>query len=139
MLAVLAPVLVRKAVQTAHAQAPIGKRKVARALADDYNVALSKLLQLSFSREQEAEADRYALTLLDQNHINPTRMADFFSRAAKTKEGKQWQEMLEFLSTHPAAQARMDDIRQWAAEQKTDYQPVLSQPEWDALKNICND
>lgn len=101
--------------------------------------ATSAILQLSFSREQEAEADRYALTLLDQNHINPTRMADFFSRAAKTKEGKQWQEMLEFLSTHPAAQARMDDIRQWAAEQKTDYQPVLSLPEWDALKNICAD
>ncbi len=61
---------------------------------------------LRFSREQEAQADRDGLALLQRCGIAGGGMADFFERLARTSG-----EVPAFLSTHPGSEDRARRIR----------------------------
>ena len=63
------------------------------------------LLQLKFSRDHEAEADREGLKALVQAQIRPQGMRDFFGRMAEQEKLN-----LGFLSTHPSSAARMAEL-----------------------------
>lgn len=63
------------------------------------------LLQLKFSRDHEAEADREGLKALLQAQIRPQGMRDFFGRMAEQEKLN-----LGFLSTHPSSAARMAEL-----------------------------
>jgi len=62
---------------------------------------------LPYSRLEESEADHIGLILMARAGYDPRQAIPFWERMAK-QEGHQ--QSMEFLSTHPATQRRMEDI-----------------------------
>jgi len=62
---------------------------------------------LPYSRLEESEADHIGLILMARAGYDPRQAIPFWERMAK-QEGRQQQ--LDFLSTHPATEKRMEDI-----------------------------
>lgn len=70
---------------------------------------------LSFSRENEQEADRIGMLLLANAKFDPMGMPDFFTqmhRHSQINSGP----VLEFLSTHPVTLSRISDTRSRAVQ-----------------------
>lgn len=69
-----------------------------------------ELVQLSYGREQEAEADRDGLALMHRAGLPPAAMASFFERLQRLAPA----DLPEFLSTHPDTARRIEDLRRSA-------------------------
>ena len=80
------------------------------------------LLNQSYSRKFEAAADKKGYALLEASNINPRGLSDFFEKIME--EEKEMLEMIEndttrslikgtlgFLSSHPATEERIDNLR----------------------------
>jgi len=93
----------------------------------DFNMAHT-LLSLSFSREQEAEADEGGLERLRAAQIDAAGFAKFFERARQSESPP------AILSSHPS-----QDERAARAARFTGYptRPALLPGEWAALRGIC--
>jgi len=70
--------------------------------------ALSLQQQLQFSREQEKEADRVGISTLAEAGYDPRAVPNFFERLQKQSS---YQEIPEFLLTHPVTESRIADSR----------------------------
>lgn len=71
------------------------------------------LLALSYSRDAEADADRYSVELMHKSGHDPASIARFFDLLReKLRLGKE----NDFLSSHPATQDRIDATRAYAKE-----------------------
>ncbi len=68
---------------------------------------------LPYSRLQESEADHLGLIFMSMAGYDPHAAADFWQRMAQQKSGGSTP---EFLSTHPADQTRIENIRQLIPE-----------------------
>jgi len=81
--------------------------------AEDILVQGAALMSLSYSRRQEAEADRYSVELMHRAGRDPAALARFFEalrdRFHDTAE-------TDFLSTHPATPQRIEETRRYAEE-----------------------
>jgi Zn-dependent protease with chaperone function len=69
-----------------------------------------ELAALSFSREQEEEADRLGLDLVYRAKFAPGGMPDFFVKM-KDEEEKRGIALPSFLSTHPDTDARIEALK----------------------------
>ena len=79
----------------------------------------------SYSREQESQADQLGAEYLSRNHYNPQNMVDvigvlknqerFAAETAKA-EGKAEPSASNWLSSHPANDKRLADIKEYAAK-----------------------
>lgn len=87
------------------------------------------LLAGAYSREDEAQADRGAVRMLDRAGIASEGLARFFDRLAKHGSAPEW------LSTHPDSSARAAAIR--SETRATATAPSLSPEQWGELKGIC--
>ena len=87
--------------------------KTISALNIGYGVVTTVGMVLPFSRKQESEADRIGLILMAKAGYDPLKALDFWKRMAK-KKGKK--SPPEFLSTHPADEKRIEQIKQWLPE-----------------------
>lgn len=67
---------------------------------------------LPYSRLQESEADRLGLIFMAMAGYDPREAVDFWSRMEKQGEAK----VPEFLSTHPATENRISDIKRMIPE-----------------------
>jgi predicted Zn-dependent protease len=74
---------------------------------------------LPYSRAQESEADRIGLVLMAKAGYDPREAVGFWERLAKAGG----QKPPAFLSTHPAEEKRIAQIRQWIPEALRYYQP----------------
>ena len=84
------------------------------------------LLNQSYSRRFETESDVKGFALLQKAHINPTGLASFFEKMIE-EEKKQLEKIedednrelvkgaLQFLTTHPASEARIKKLRELGA------------------------
>jgi predicted Zn-dependent protease len=72
-----------------------------------YGAGASLGVLLPFSRLEESEADHIGLILMARAGYDPRQAIPFWERMAKQEGHKQ---PLEFMSTHPATQRRMEDI-----------------------------
>ncbi len=71
----------------------------------------TELLNLSFSRDHELEADRAGWQYLLEAGIDPRGMIDFFE-TLEQETGDDMSGALSFLSTHPATGDRIETLHQ---------------------------
>ncbi len=132
----------------AHEVAHVRRRHVAEALirefgigalirlfAGDFGANAEQLVALSYTRQNEAQADGDAIAMLKRAGISPRPTAELFVRLSKQlHEGSS--STTEFLESHPLSAGR---AAKFAASfnPKSRYSPALSRDQADALFNIC--
>lgn len=90
---------------------------------------LAALVDLSYSRAMETEADRYAVDLLRAAGIRRDGLVTFFHRLAELGGDAP----LALLSTHPASAARAGMVETGGGG------PAMPAEAWSALRQICSD
>lgn len=94
----------------------------------------NRIVQADYTQEAEAAADAYAADLLRSVGLSPRPLADFFERLQKS-DGATPGLVQHFLS-HPALGDRIAATRA-AAEPAEGTRPLLTEAEWQALRQIC--
>lgn len=89
------------------------------------------LVSLSYSRDDEAEADAMALKILKAANIRSGGLVSFFERL-RTTEGKGLA-LPAFLSTHPETETRIPAT----TEDEAGRGSGITTEEWAAIKAIC--
>ena len=84
-----------------------------------YGAGASLGFLLPYSRLQESEADRIGLMLMARAGYNPERAVDLWVRMNEKEKGSR---PPEFLSTHPAPESRIADIKTYIPEAMPYYQ-----------------
>jgi len=95
----------------------------------DFAGSADTFVQLSYGREEEAEADRDGLELLHRARVEVGAMAVFFERLGRREPG----DVPEFLSTHPDTARRIDTLRRRAAT----LGPAMPEPlgiDWEQVR-----
>jgi predicted Zn-dependent protease len=87
-----------------------------------YGAGASLGFLLPYSRLQESEADRIGLTLMARAGYDPRQAIPFWERMSK-QEGKS--SPPEFLSTHPAPETRIADIKKYIPEALPYYEKAV--------------
>lgn len=98
-------------------------------------IAGDQLMQASYTRDAEANADAFAFQLMTDTGISSDGLADFFTRIAKITDG-----VPEFLSSHPLSADRAARAYANAELEKSSgvaLTPALSTSDWTELKGIC--
>jgi predicted Zn-dependent protease len=70
---------------------------------------LQEIIGNSFGREQEEEADDFAINLMEKAHVDPINLAVFFKRLNDQDLG--YNKNLELIMTHPHNDKRIDKAR----------------------------
>ncbi len=94
--------------------------------------ASGELAALSFSREQEEEADREGMKLLIAAGFDPQGMPTFFAKL-KEEQKKKGLDLPSFMSTHPDTDARIENLRQLIESNEEPHINPLSLP-WEQVK-----
>lgn len=76
-----------------------------------FGLTIARLTELSFDREQEREADEFGLKLVNAEFGHVAESWRFFERLEQGSAG----EALAYLSTHPSADSRINDLKSIAA------------------------
>lgn len=93
----------------------------------------SLLLQFSYTREAERQADRQALTIMRRAELPAEPFAEFFDRLRKT-EGDWSGGVIDIFSTHPSLPERIDTVK---GQPSYPHRTLLSGEEWQQLRSIC--
>ncbi|KUO63527.1 MAG: hypothetical protein APF80_05135 [Alphaproteobacteria bacterium BRH_c36] len=96
------------------------------------------LLQLSYSRDAEGQADDHAISILRQASVSSKGFAHFFERMSK-RDGKASGGLGKgglggMLSSHPETGERLAKV---LAAGGYDATPALTEADWSELKGIC--
>jgi predicted Zn-dependent protease len=86
-----------------------------------------------YSRDDELEADRSGVGMLNAAGIDSRGLSVFFDRLSA--KGQEVPGALEFLSTHPTGETRKAELEGLTKEGA----PALTDEEWAALKKACED
>ena len=92
------------------------------------------LASMGYSRDAEREADEYARARMAESDISPLGAAQFFERIGGDEEGEE-NSIVGWVSSHPDPRERAKAYRA-AAKGKT-FEPVLTDAEFQALKQMC--
>ncbi|MFQ6546439.1 M48 family metallopeptidase [Aestuariibius sp. 2305UL40-4] len=96
---------------------------------------VERIIQADYTQEAEAAADAYAHAAMNAANLRPDAMADFFERL-REEYGDEEGIVAHFLS-HPAMGDRIDAARQ-ATPDEVEFDAVLTEDEFAALKSICD-
>ena len=91
---------------------------------------LKEIIGNSFDREQEEEADKFALQLLEKAGIHPKSLAVFFERM--NKENLDYDKNLEILMTHPHNDKRIEQARKYRT--KNHFKPAPFDIDWKKVQ-----
>ncbi len=97
-------------------------------------VAADGVLNASYTRAAETEADLYARQMLAAAGVDATGMAEFFERL-EAEHGHA--ELPELISSHPALADRAREARR-ATETQGPTTPVITKADWAALRGMCD-
>ena len=111
----------------------LGIGALIRLFAGDIGANAQQLVALSYTRENEMEADADAIAMLRRASISPRPTAELFERLAE-REGSGFG--AEFLSSHPLTEGRARRFMA-AYDPSARYRPAMSEKQWDTLFNIC--
>jgi predicted Zn-dependent protease len=78
-----------------------------------YGVGTQYGILLPYSRAHETEADHLGLIFMAMAGYNPNAAVDFWQRMAAASKGSK---PIEFLSTHPADQTRINNLKKFMPE-----------------------
>lgn len=84
-----------------------------------YGIGATVGIMLPYSRTHEKEADRLGLIFMAMAGYDPEEAVGFWQRMAESKDGPN---IPEFLSTHPASETRIQNIKNYMYEAKPYYQ-----------------
>ena len=87
-----------------------------------YSIGTEIGVLLPYSRTHESEADHMGLIFMAMAGYNPNEAVGFWQRMAAAKEGKS--APLELLSTHPADEKRIKNIKELMPEAMKYYRPA---------------
>lgn len=101
-----------------------------------------QLTQLRHTREQEAQADEAAFTIMTKSGLDPASLARAFEAITKKADSEALEEdvggkkrkLPTWLKSHPDTKERIDTAKAQAGE--TSALP-LSEDEWNAVRNAC--
>lgn len=83
-----------------------------------YGVTMNLGVVLPYSRLHEREADRIGLTIMARAGYDPHAAVSFWERMRDSRKSN---ELPEFLSTHPVAENRINDIKNYLPEAMESY------------------
>jgi predicted Zn-dependent protease len=92
--------------------------------ADLGNALAQVTFSLPFSREHEREADRIGVELAARAGYDPRAAITLWQKMAKLSGGGS----VELLSTHPAPESRIEDLKVYSAKVMPLYESAKSQP-----------
>lgn len=90
---------------------------------------LKQIISTSFDRDQEREADDFALKTMVAAKLSPTNLADFFGKM-ENPLGK----TLEIMATHPDNEERIDKARKYPVPADFKQEPFAEDDAIDTLK-----
>lgn len=93
-------------------------------LLTSYGIGSTVGIILPYSRTQESEADRLGLIFMAMAGYNPEAAVTFWQKMAAQNKGAS---VPEFLSTHPADETRIENIREYLPEAMQYYNQGNSQ------------
>jgi hypothetical protein len=111
----------------------LGIGALIRMFAGNLGANAEQLVALSYTRQNEAEADADAIAMLKRAGISPKPTAALFRRLAK--ESPQFS--AQFLQSHPQSAKRAEDFAA-SFDPKAAYKPALDRDSADALFNLCS-
>ena len=97
-------------------------------------VVAEHMLNTSYTRQAEADADRFAHDMLAQANVDVAAMARFFESLQGVE--RRLPSLPEYLATHPATKDRADAARE-AAKGQGGVGAILSATDWKDLQQIC--
>jgi Zn-dependent protease with chaperone function len=95
-------------------------------------IAARTVVETAYSREAESDADQYAVTLMGKAGGNPRALGELLARIASPNEST-----AAALRNHPQTKDRIAAMNAAASALPKSERPLLSAPEWNALKRIC--
>ncbi|MCF6445934.1 M48 family metallopeptidase [Nereida sp. MMG025] len=98
--------------------------------------AAEQVLNASHTRAAEADADVFALDMMESANLPPEAFATFFDRLIE--EHGDVHGALELVSSHPASARRAERARD-RVDQDATYARVLTDDQWQDLRAICAD
>jgi Zn-dependent protease with chaperone function len=110
----------------------LGIGALIRLFAGNLGANAEQIVALSYTRQNEAEADSDAIAMLKRANISPAPTAALFQRLSKETP----QFSAEFLQSHPLTGKRAAKFAT-AFDRHAAYAPALSPAEADALGEIC--
>jgi predicted Zn-dependent protease len=93
------------------------------------------LSSTAFDRQQETEADNFAVEAMAKADIDPSHLGNFLFRLAKDHD---MPEELVWISTHPESKSRAAEILSKKKEYKFNEKPILNS-EWKDVQKIFED
>jgi Zn-dependent protease with chaperone function len=93
-----------------------------------------QLINNSFSRESEREADRFAADTARKMSFQPAALADLLERVSGDDE---MSKAMALLSTHPLTAERRAYLQSLTVEDPT-LSPPFTEAEWQAIRTICD-
>jgi beta-barrel assembly-enhancing protease len=110
----------------------LGIGALIRMFAGNLGANAEQLVALSYTRDNEAQADADAVAMLKRAGVSPRPTADLFRRLEKEAPAYS----SEWLQSHPLSGKRAERFAA-SFDPKVRYQPALGRDESDALFNIC--
>jgi Zn-dependent protease with chaperone function len=110
----------------------LGIGALIRLFAGNIGANAEQIVSLSYTRQNEAQADSDAIEMLKRAGISPRPTAELFR--SLSKEAPQYS--AEFLESHPLSSSRARKFDA-AFDPHAHYQPALTRDQADALFNIC--
>ena len=110
----------------------LGIGSLIRMFAGNIGANAEQIVSLTYTRQNEAQADSDAIAMLKRANISPLPTANLFKRLSKeTPEFS-----AEFLNSHPLSSKRAETFAA-SFSRNAHYQPPLSEEQQDALFDIC--
>jgi hypothetical protein len=132
----------------AHEVAHVHRRHVAEALTREFGIgalvrmmggnigaSAEQVVSLSYTRQNEAQADDDAIQMLRRAGISPRPTAAVFANLAKGTD-QQVASRAVFLQSHPLSKGRADRFAA-SFDPHAQYRPALAPEQWAALVHIC--
>lgn len=93
---------------------------------------------LRYSRQNEEEADRGGLQMLQETGIDPQGMIEFFEMLRKKEKDTDGRPIGKYLSTHPATEDRIEKLKSLIDKTVHPSTLLFREDDWSDMRKICD-